>query len=175
MTQWSNAQSLLQQLGDTISQGNAISYSMQNVEGAFQQKFPGYQSQQNYSKSYQNWASTGMDTLRNILGSMGMQAGTFSDEQTTLNTLKNLSATSQGRMQAVQTGNMIAAEQVGQMQKLRQLVMSQTNAQSTYMAYKIQQQQAQQAASDNLLDNPLPYPQYGTGKGFGANNMPKLN
>jgi P-type conjugative transfer protein TrbJ len=172
-TQWSNIQQLLEQLSNTVSQGNALSYSAQNINQEFADKFPGYKPQTNYDQSYQNWSSTTMDTLRNILANAGLQANAFSNEQTTLDTLKNLSTSAQGRMQAVQVGNMIAAEQVGQMQKLRQLIISQTDAQNTYMAYKVQQQQAQQASADSLLNNPLPYPKYGTGHGFGE--MPQLN
>jgi P-type conjugative transfer protein TrbJ len=173
-TQWSNVQSLLQQLASVTSQGNALSYSMQNMNEAFKKKFPGYKTQKNYDTAYQDWSSTTMDTLRNTLMSAGMQANSFSTEQGTLNQLKTLSTTAQGRMQAVQVGTMIAAEQVGQMQKLRQLIISQTNAQNAYMAYHVQQEQAQQAAENNLFNNPLPYPKYGSGKGFGANDIPTL-
>ena len=141
----------------------------------FMQKFPGYKPQQDYDKSYQGWSSTVMDTLKNILTSSGMQASAFSDEQATLDQLKTLSTTAQGRMQAVQVGNMIAANQVGQMQKLRQLVISQTNAQNAYMAYKVQKEQAEQAANNNLLNTPLAYPKYGSGQGFGKGNMPQMS
>ncbi len=174
-TQWSNIQQLLEQLSSTVSQGNALSYSAQNMNQDFATKFPGYKPQNDYDQSYKIWSSTTMDTLRNTLASAGLQANAFSDEQSTLDTLKGLSTSATGRMQAVQVGNMIAAEQVGQTQKLRQLIISQTDAQNTYMAYKVQQKQAQQASADNLLNHPLPYPKYGTGQGFGVNNMPKLN
>lgn len=175
ITQWSDAQQLLEKLANTVSQGNAISYTAQNMNDEFKNKFPGYQPQQDYDKAYQGWSSTVMDTLRNILASAGMQANTFSDEQATLDELKRLSTSAQGRMQAVQVGNMIAANQVGQMQKLRQLVVSQTNAQNAYMAYKVQKEQSEEAAANNLLDHPLAYPKYGSGQGFGKGNMPQIS
>jgi P-type conjugative transfer protein TrbJ len=173
--QWSHAQSLLQQLGSTTERGNALSYNMQNLDMAFKQKFPGYAPSQNYNEAYQGWSSTTMDTLRNTLLTAGMQANAFDDEQNTLDQLKSLSTTAEGRMQAVQVGNMIASEQVGQMQKLRQLVISQTNAQNTYMAYRVQREQAQEVADENMFKHPLPFPKYGTGQGFGVGNMPQIN
>ncbi len=61
-------------------------------------------------------------------------------------TVTALSDTAEGRMQAIQTGNMIAAEQVQQLVKLRQLMMAQINAQNVYMADQTNRE-AQRAAT----------------------------
>lgn len=170
--QWGNAQVLLQRLSNTISQGKALSYSMQNLDQTFQQKFPGYKAQQNYQTAYQDWTQSTLDTLRTVLNSVGMQANNFENEQVMLNHLASLSQNAQGRMQAIQVGNMIATQQISQMQQLRQLVASQTNAQNTYAAYEINKTATQQAAVDQFIAaGDVKPPQYGSGKGFGTKNL----
>lgn len=172
---WSDISPILNQLASEIQKGNALAYSAKNMDQVFHNKFPGYKPQTDYDTEYQNWSETTMDTIRNVLASAGIQSNAFGDEQNTLDTLKSLNDTSVGRMQAIQVGNKIAAEQVGQMQKLRQLIISQTNAQNAYMAYNVQKEQAQEAATHNLLNHPIDYPKYGTGQGFGADNLPHIN
>jgi len=63
-----------------------------------------------------------------------LHADDFADEQRRIQTLTALSDSAEGRMQAVQAGNMLAAEQIQQLVKLRQLMMAQINAQNVYMA-----------------------------------------
>lgn len=170
--QWGNAQALLQQLGDTIAQGKALSYNMRNLDQTFQQKFPGYKAQQNYQTAYQDWSQSTLDTLRTVLNSVGIQANNFASEQAALDRLAQLSQTAQGHMQAIQVGNMIATQQVSQMQQLRQLVASQTNAQNTYAAYEVSKAASQQAAVDQFIAaGDVKPPQYGTGKGFNTKNL----
>ncbi len=166
-TQWSNISPLLVKLGQQVNQGQAIGYNMQNLSQSFQTRFPGYKSQQNYPAAYQSWSQTSLDTLRSTLEAAGMQANNFTHEQANMEQLKVLSQSASGRMQAAQVGNMIASEQVGQLQQLRQLVVNQTNSQNMYMAYQVQKDQAQQAASDQLLSKPTDFPTYGSGHGFG--------
>jgi len=170
--QWSNVSNELQQLGNIVQQGQAISYNMNNLDQAFQQKYQGYHPTQNYSQEYQSWSNTTLDTLRTILNSAGLQASFLSSEQSRLDQLKYLSQSSTGRMQAVQAGNMIATETVGQLQQLRQLVIAQTNAQNAYMAYQVQKDQTAQASADNWIQNAeVDWPGY-RDKGYGANNLP---
>jgi P-type conjugative transfer protein TrbJ len=57
-----------------------------------------------------------------------------------------LSDSAEGRMQAIQVGNMFAAEQFQQLTKLRQLMMAQINAQNVYMA-NLTNRDAQHAAT----------------------------
>jgi P-type conjugative transfer protein TrbJ len=54
-------------------------------------------------------------------------------------------------MQALQVGNQVAVEQVAQMQKLKQLVMSQTQAQSNYFAARQSGKDAKEAEMKDLL------------------------
>ena len=60
--------------------------------------------------------------------------------------LESMGNTAQGRMQAAQVGNQLAAQAVRQTQKLRQLQMMQIQMQANYYAQQ-QDRQAMQAAA----------------------------
>jgi P-type conjugative transfer protein TrbJ len=168
--QWANIQNLLQQLGEEVQQGQALSYMMPNLDSQFKQTFPGYSATLNYQKSYLSWSQTALDTMRSTLESAGMQAREFGNEQTSLNQLAALSQSAQGRMQALQVSNMIATQEVSHLQKLRQLVIDQVNAQNTYAAFQIQKDQSSEASAASWIhSSETIFPRYG------SNQHPKLD
>lgn len=136
----------LLELSDIIRQGDAVAYRMQDLDGAFQTRWPGYVPPDDFHASYDLWTRTTLDTIRGVLRSTELQADDFLDEQRRLEALQTLSNTSVGRMQAIQAGNMIAGEQVEQLRKLRQLMMAQSNAQTVYMANETNKQAQDTAA-----------------------------
>ncbi len=160
--QWANAQHFLYQLASQVEQGQALAYQMGNLDSQYRNKFPGYVPPTNYQEAYRNWAQTTHDTLLSTLASAGMQAAQFSTEQSQLNELSRLSRTAEGRMQAVQVGNMIATQQVSQLQALRQLVITQINAQNTYAAYQTQKEETIEASTAQWISaSHTPFPVYG--------------
>lgn len=168
---WQNVSTTLANLANAIQTGQALGYSMQNMDAAFQQIYPGYQAPQNYQQSYQNWSNTTLDTIRGGLDSISMQASDFANEEQTIDTLRGLAASPTGQLQAVQVGNMLSGEMLNQMQELRQLQMTQINSQNTYMAYQVQQDQAGEASTSSLINGmSSSYPQYQNQNGF--SNMP---
>src|SRR5690606_36439825 len=50
--QWSDVQGVINQLGNTISQANGLSYNAANLDQEFRGLFPGYQNPANYSDFY---------------------------------------------------------------------------------------------------------------------------
>ncbi len=168
---WQNVSQTLANLANAIQTGQALGYSMQNMDAAFQQVYPGYQAPQNYQQSYQNWSNTTLDTIRGGLDSISLQSSDFANEEQTINTLRGLAASPTGQLQAVQVGNMLSGEMLNQMQELRQLQMTQINSQNTYMAYQVQQDQAGEASTSSLINGMnSTYPQYQNQNGF--SNMP---
>lgn len=149
--QWANAQNFLYQLANQVEQGQALAYHMQNLDSQYRSKFPGYVAPTDYQHAYRDWSQTTHDTLLSTLASAGMQAEQFHTEQSQLNQLATLSRTATGRMQAVQVGNMIATQQVSQLQALRQLIITQINAQNTYAAYQTQKDTAIEASAANWV------------------------
>ena len=124
----------LNRLGQIIEQEQAIAYSMAGMERVFRERYPGYRPITDWATAYDQWTRTTLDTLRGTLAAVRLHADDFADEQRRVQTLTALSDSAEGRMQAIQAGNMLAAEQIQQLAKLRQLMMAQVNAQNVYMA-----------------------------------------
>ena len=66
-----------------------------------------------------------------------------------------MSQNSVGRLQAIQAGNQIAAQQVRQLQKLRQLMMTQMQMQSAFMATQSDKDAVQTAQSELYYGKPV--------------------
>src|SRR6202035_2122764 len=51
-------------INGAVSYGNAMSYTMGNLDSEFQQRYPGYGgvTPTNYSQQYQSWYNTNLDT-----------------------------------------------------------------------------------------------------------------
>ena len=81
---------------------------------------------------------------RTAMQAAGVNTRTFEDENAMLDQLVSRSQSAVGRQQAIQAGNEIAAQNVQQLQKLRDLVATQITLQGNYMA----QQNERQSVSD---------------------------
>jgi P-type conjugative transfer protein TrbJ len=138
----------LLRLGQIIEQEQAIAYQMAGIDGEFRRRFPGYRPVTDWAKEYELWTRTTMDTLRGTLNAARLHAENFATEQGRIQALQAMSDSAEGRMQALQVGNMMAAEQLQQLVQLRQLVLAQMNAQNVYMAHQVNRD-AQEAATVN--------------------------
>jgi P-type conjugative transfer protein TrbJ len=140
------ALSHLIRLGQIIEQEQAIAYAMSGMDRVFRERYPGYRPITDWATVYDQWTRTTLDTLSGSLAAVRLHAGDFADEQRRIQTLTALSDSAEGRMQAIQVGNMLASEQIQQLAKLRQLMMAQINAQNVYMA-NLTNRDAQRAAT----------------------------
>lgn len=129
---WGNTTQHLQQLASIVQTGQALAYSGTNLDSQFQAKFRSYDdhlvhdyNRANFKSEYRDWSETNRDSIRSALLAAGLQSEQFADENSTLRQIELLSQSSNGRLQAIQAGSLIAAQQVRQTQKLRQLIMSQ--------------------------------------------------
>ena len=136
----------LMRLGQIIDQEQAIAYAMAGMDRVFRERYPGYRPVTNWAGAYDQWTRTTLDTLRGSLAAVRLHADDFADEQRRIQTLTALSDSAEGRMQATQAANMLAAEQIQQLVKLRQIMMAQINAQNIYMA-DVTNRDAQRAAT----------------------------
>src|SRR3989440_4805160 len=143
----------LNRLGQIIEQEQAIAYSMAGMERVFRERYPGYRPVTDWATAYDQWTRTTLDTLRGTLAAVRLHADDFGDEQRRIQTLTALSDSAEGRMQAIQAGNMLAAEQVQQLAKLRQLMMAQINAQNVYMANQTNRDAQRVATQQEWIKN----------------------
>ncbi len=169
---WDNAHQALSQLGNAMQQGNALAYSASNIDQQFKQRFPGYSSGQggttNYSGQYKKWVQTNQDTMNGVMDQINASYEQQSREEAVDQLLAQKAKSTQGRMQALQVGNEIAAEQIAQMQKLKATMMAQANAQAEYYAYQAQKDAARQQSVDAVVKtSDASYPQYQNKSQFG--------
>jgi type IV secretion system protein TrbJ len=147
---WTPAFRDLQSLMNVVKQGEALAFSASNISEDFQHKFKGFVPATNFQTDYKTWSNTVRDSIRASLSAANLQSQQFATEEAALSTLRSMSQSSEGRMQAIQVGNQVAVEQVAQLQKLRALVMAQMQAQNAYMAGQQQEKDNAKAAEETF-------------------------
>jgi P-type conjugative transfer protein TrbJ len=135
-------------LNQIVKTGQALSYTMSNLDGTFRLRFPGYSSSTNYGQSYQTWSQTSLDSTLGALSAAGLQNSQFNSDEALLKTLQGQSQSAVGRMQAIEVGNQIAENQAEQLMKLRQLMMADMQSKASYQGALVQAEATKQANSD---------------------------
>jgi P-type conjugative transfer protein TrbJ len=135
-------------LRQIVNTGQALSYTMSNLDGTFRVRFPGYTSSTNYGQSYQTWSQTSLDSTLGALKAAGLQNSQFDSDAALLKTLQDQSQSAMGRMQAIEVGNQIAENQAEQLMKLRQLMMADMQSKASYQGALVQAEATKQANSD---------------------------
>jgi P-type conjugative transfer protein TrbJ len=160
---WSNAQKLINTLGQTIQDANGIAYTADNRSVDFQRAYPGYKAPENYSQQYRENINRTQNTLGGTLQSIGLSAKDFEDENARLNFLQAQSKNAQGQTQAIQASAQIASEMVSQIQLLRQTLIAQTNAETAYYAQQVQAEASSQAMLEEVISaGSTDVPEYGS-------------
>ncbi len=138
---WGAIAGLLNELDAVTQEGQSISTGMVNLDGQFRARYPDFShsayGKTDYKNAYRTWNATTLDTLRTTLRAAGLVAGNFQNEQTLMHLLQAQGKTAQGRMQVLQVGTEIAAQNVNQLEELKRLMVNQTNAENAYMAYQV--------------------------------------
>jgi P-type conjugative transfer protein TrbJ len=142
----------LSQLAQVVQGGQALAYSMGNLDGRFRSTFPGYSYRTSgYFNDYKKWSQTSLDTTMNTLRAVGLQGQQLNNAQAVLAQLRTMSAGAGGQMEAVEVGNQIAEQQVEQLMALRQLMLTDLQSKQAYQAEQIQKEQADKAALEQLF------------------------
>ena len=145
----------LQKLAQIVQGGQALAYSMANLDVQFRNTFKGYNqafSPTAFYQNYQQWSQTSLDTTHSTLKAMGMQGAQLQNEQTVLAALHQMMQTPIGRMQAIQIGSDLSEQQVEQLMKLRQLMILDLQSKQAFQAEQIQKEQADVAAQQQFFN-----------------------
>jgi type IV secretion system protein TrbJ len=143
----------LTQLASIVQGGQALAYSMANIDSEFRSRFPGYAYKAGaYYRDYRVWSQTTLDTTLNTLRAAGLQGQQLQSEQGVLSALRSLATTADGRMQAIQVGNLIAEQNVEQLMKLRQLMLADLGSKQAFQAAQIQKEAQNHAASEQFFN-----------------------
>jgi P-type conjugative transfer protein TrbJ len=161
--QWSNAQQVINSLGQEMQQTQGLAYNASNMDQQFKSDFPGYVAPQNYGQQYQNNAATTLNTLNGVLQNLGMTASDFQNETTRMAFLQNQAQSAQGQTQAIQASSQIASELLSQVQLMHQTLIAQTNAQDAYYANQVQSDASAKAELQKVVQaGSTTVPPYGT-------------
>src|SRR6516164_4594694 len=142
----------LGELAQVVQGGQALAYSMANLDAQFRTTFPGYGSRTSgYFNDYKKWSQTSLDTTLSTLRAVGLQGKQLNNAQAVLAQLRTMSLGAGGQMEAVEVGNQIAEQQVEQLMALRQLMLTDLQSKQAYQAEQIQKEQADKAALDQVF------------------------
>jgi P-type conjugative transfer protein TrbJ len=135
-------------LAQIVQGGQALAYSLGNLDQLFRKTYPGYGTNPTvYYMNYQKWSQTTLDTTLGALRAAGLQSQQLQSEQAVINSLESMSQTADGQMQALNVLGQISDQQVQQLMKLRELMMADMSSKEAYQAAIIQQQAANEAAA----------------------------
>ena len=134
----------MQQLGNLLREGKNIAYSAGNIDAAFREKHRTFDewasiavpdfNPELVSDMARDWDTNTKDTIVAALKHTKFQFDDLSDEQATIEALRNQSETVEGRMQALQAISSVALEQLQQTQKLRAAINNMAVMQANYYA-----------------------------------------
>jgi len=135
-------------LAAVVQGGRALAWSLANDDVVFRETYPGYPSLAavgppppagTYASRYAIWAQTSLDTTQGILRGAGFQGKLLATEQGALGILRGLSAANLlNRNDAINLTGQLAAEQVAQLQKLRELQLEDITSKAAYQGYQVQ-------------------------------------
>lgn len=138
----------LNQLARVVEGGQALAYSMSNLNSQFANTFKGYSKAYNptaYYQNYANWSQTSLDTTFSTLKAMGLQGQQMQNTQNFLTAMRQRMMTPQGRLDAIQIGTEVSEQQVEQLLMLRQLMILDLQSKQAYQAQQVQNEQAASA------------------------------
>jgi P-type conjugative transfer protein TrbJ len=139
-------------LASVVQGGQALAYSMANLDAEFRTRFRGYgYNARTWYTDYRTWSQTSLDTTLGTLRAAGLQGQQLQSEQAVLDRLRVMAQSSDGRMQALQVANQIAEQQVQQTMKLRQLMLADLQSKQAFQAAQMQRQAATEAASEQFF------------------------
>lgn len=118
----------LQQLQSAIQQGRVLSYAASDINNRIEELFPGYASYKSedltpevMDQRYDDWSAQNKDSIRAVLLAAGIEDETITNEEINMDELIDKSRSAEGNLQAAQAGNLLAAEQIKSLQRLRKL------------------------------------------------------
>src|SRR3954464_7013032 len=139
-------------LSSIVQGGQALAYSLANLDTQFRNTFTGYGTSPNrYFANYKGWATTALDTLQGTLRAAGLQGSQLASEQAVLNTLRSQAQSPNGTVRAIQVMSDIAEQQTEQLMKLRQIMLADLSSKQAYQAALIQQDAAGKAATEQFF------------------------
>lgn len=152
---WTEAAQTLRDLSNVVQQGRALAYSTRDLGAAFKDRFQDFEREDvMFDQLLDDWAETSMDSIKGAMLAANRQADELESEEEVLAELRGMSSSVDGQLEALSVGNQIAVEQAVQMQKLRQLMMAQMQAQNVYLAADQAREEEERQRMKEVLAEP---------------------
>ena len=155
---WGNAIGQINRLGDLARQGNALAFSLADINDEWQRRFQGYEgwaqngtSPTQVSEQYRLWGDTMRDTAKSALQVAAEMAKVQQEDERTLETLQGHSSSATGALQAAQAGNELVAQTTRQMQKIQTLLQTDLQMTAATMATTSEKGEQRRASTDAVM------------------------
>jgi len=138
-----------------VQYGNGLAYSMANLDDEFNARFPGYGSAN--QRITRACIATGTNQSRygsSALKVAGLQYSQLNNDAALVQTLQQQSQNSTTLLQTLQVGNSLAAQELAEMEKLRQLMLTDITSKATYQAQQASSAQADGDMNDTFFTVP---------------------
>lgn len=150
---WGKAMTDFNQLSQLMGRSRSLAYSAGDLDGQFANRYGTYDAYltkkmgaQDWKNKYAQWSKEGTDNALYTLKGLGLHASQLQQDQALQQQLQAMAGSAQGRMEALQVANMMAAQNADQLMKLRELMMLQLQLQANFIAQQQDRQAAQEAA-----------------------------
>jgi P-type conjugative transfer protein TrbJ len=160
--QWGAGQSNIVSLNSILSGSSSLSYASANLTSAFGQKysdynayFSGQPTSATAAAKSQQWSSDTNASVLSTLRAGNLQSSQMlGDEQGTISSLRTQAASVEGNLQAMQTLAQIGLLHVEQLQKVRQLILTDTSLQANAIQTRADRDALEQAAWRKFIKTP---------------------
>lgn len=124
-------------VNQVFQQAKGLAYTASNLDEIFAQRYGSFDSYKQagvgaaqLQDKYRQWNAESSSTVLQTMRALGVQSQGMASEQDLLRQLQSQARSAQGHQQTLAVGNELAAENVAQMQRLRQLLMLQVQLQA---------------------------------------------
>jgi type IV secretion system protein TrbJ len=167
---WDNADSEVHELMSWQRRGSGVNYAQSNAVENFNQLFSLSSSSTNERQA--DLSNQAMATLKNAMAARLIHANQFRQEAREKAEFERIADHADGQTQLLQANHRLVAAQIGQMQKLRQLVLDQNNSQDVMYARELALDQARYEQHRQwLAHGAKALPSLGMSPGFGPENL----
>ncbi|HLX09180.1 MAG TPA: hypothetical protein VKY89_15110 [Thermoanaerobaculia bacterium] len=165
---WREVYDLLANLDFIMRQGRALAYSYKDIDGQFQQAFPGWVEVQNWPAQRQLQAVRTLDTMRTGLDTVSEQFRHDIADQLFLERIKAQMAGIQGHQEALELGNTIAMYSAQELGVIKQSLATGNNLQAVYYGHQIDREAQGEATLAAGLQRTLASNRQAAAPGYGA-------
>jgi P-type conjugative transfer protein TrbJ len=156
---YSNAMADMQAVQNLMTSGTQLSFSNPGASmGTFSSFLSSTSGQLGnlsaQAQQYQTWSQQSKDGITAAMNALSQQNSQLATDNNTMTQLQAQQAASTGQMQAIQNAAEISAQQVRETEKLRQLIMVQTQLAANQQSVASQEQSVSQAQWQNFVNQP---------------------